>query len=219
MVQRAILTPLNDDVDIVNKLANDLFTLSDSPDGRKVLLSIDTIAEEAQSHAFPMEFLNTLKFSGMLPHRLDLQEGAPIILLRNLAQGLANGTRLILKKMHPSLLEATVATGPCQGDTVLLPRLTITPSDVDVWPFTLRRRQYPVRPAFAMSVKKSQGQTLGRVGMYLSKPVFAHGQLYVGASRCGHPDGVSVLVPGCNAQEEGRGLYTKNIVYKEVLLD
>jgi len=57
------------------------------------------------------------------------------------------------------------------------------------------------------------------VGLHLPKPVFAHGQLYVGASCCGHPDSVSVLFPGFNAKEEERGLFTKNIVYKEVLLD
>jgi ATP-dependent DNA helicase PIF1 len=42
-------------------------------------------------------------------------------------------------------------------------------------PFTLRRRQFPVRPAFAMTINKAQGQTLKMVGIFLPKPVFTHG--------------------------------------------
>eukprot|EP00775_Hariotina_reticulata_P003357 gene3357-biopygen5045 len=45
------------------------------------------------------------------------------------------------------------------GQVVCIPRLGITPPDTTM-PFTLRRLQFPVRPAFAMTVNKSQGQTL-----------------------------------------------------------
>jgi ATP-dependent exoDNAse (exonuclease V) alpha subunit len=45
------------------------------------------------------------------------------------------------------------------------------------------RHQFPVKPAFAMTINKSQGQTFEFVGVDLSKPVFSHGQLYVAFSR------------------------------------
>ena len=113
-----------------------------------------------------------------------------------------------------------MATGPLKGDTVYIPRLAITPSDTDTMPFTLRRRQFPVRCAFAMTVNKSQGQTLERDGVYLPNPVFSHGQLYVALSRCGSPDGVFILVPGCDAAANTPpGLYTSNVVYREVLMN
>jgi ATP-dependent DNA helicase PIF1 len=32
-------------------------------------------------------------------------------------------------------------------------------------PFTLRRRQFPIRLAYAMTINKSQGQTLRNVGL------------------------------------------------------
>src|SRR5690349_16157904 len=39
------------------------------------------------------------------------------------------------------------------------------------------RRQFPVKPAFAMTINKAQGQTLQLVGVYLPDTVFTHGQL------------------------------------------
>lgn len=56
-----------------------------------------------------------------------------------------------------------VVTGPFLGTKVLLPWLTITPSDVEDYPFTLKRRQFPVRPAYAMTINKAQGQTFEKV--------------------------------------------------------
>ena len=117
------------------------------------------------------------------------------------------------------MLEAVVATGPLKHNTVFLPRLSITPSDKDTVPFTLRRRQFPVKPAFAMSINKAQGQTLKAVGIYLRTDVFGHGQLYVALSRSGSFDGIFVMVPGENpATIAVRGAKVKNVVYKDVLL-
>jgi hypothetical protein len=35
----------------------------------------------------------------------------------------------------------------------------------------------------ALTINKAQGLTLTRVGLFLDKDVFAHGQMYVGMSR------------------------------------
>ncbi|KAK1345516.1 hypothetical protein QTO34_007974 [Cnephaeus nilssonii] len=43
--------------------------------------------------------------------------------------------------------------------------------------------KFPVMPAFGMTINKSQGQTVDRVGIFLPEPVFRHGQLYVAFSR------------------------------------
>jgi hypothetical protein len=87
-------------------------------------------------------------------------------------------------------------------------------------PSILRRRQFPVRPAFAMTINKAQGQTLKMVGIFLPKPVFTHGQLYVAMSRIGCPEGVKLLVTDGwkDAHEDApAGVYTRNVVYTKVL--
>ncbi len=40
-----------------------------------------------------------------------------------------------------------------------------------------------MRLAYAMTINKSQGQTLFHVGLHLADDVFSHGQLYVTFSR------------------------------------
>ena len=61
-----------------------------------------------------------------------------------------------------------------------------------------------------MTINKSQGQSMGTVGINLQYPVFPHGQFYVGVSRGTNWGRVYILL------KEGRK--TSNIVYKEVLL-
>nr|GEY55448.1 DNA helicase [Tanacetum cinerariifolium] len=50
---------------------------------------------------YPNEYMNSLKFAGLPPHRLELKVGVPIILLRNLnlTGGLCNGTRMIVTQL------------------------------------------------------------------------------------------------------------------------
>jgi len=83
-----------------------------------------------------------------------------VILLRNMSDSLAHGTRLIVVKLMQHIIDAEIATGPNKGRCVFSPRLNITPSDTERMPFTLRRRQFLLRPAFAMTINKAQGQTL-----------------------------------------------------------
>lgn len=166
--------------------------------------------EEGSAGTYPVEFLDSLDLPGVPPHQLHLQVGCPIISLRNLPNGVANGTRLIVVQLMERLIDAEVATGPMKGQRVLLSRLTTTPSNVENFPFTLKRGQFPVRMAFAMTINKSQGQTLHTVGVYVRQPVFTHV-----TGRTGDPDGLKICVPGVPLDED---MFTRNVVYREVLL-
>jgi len=106
------------------------------------------------------------------------------MLLRNLnpKMGLCNGTRLYVLECHRNMIRAEVLSECNRGDIVTIPRIILNPSDVNL-PFTLKRRQFPIIPAFSMTINKSQGQTFEHVGILLTEPVFSHGQLYVAMSR------------------------------------
>ena len=56
------------------------------------------------------------------------------------------------------------------------------------------RRQFPIRLAFGMTINKSQGQSLGRVGILLRAPVFGHGQLYTAFSRAQKRDCIKIHI-------------------------
>lgn len=182
---------------------------------RKVTyLSADSISDLSTSSMYPTEFLNTLCPSGLPPHKLTLCPNTPIILLRNLdpKRGLLNGTRLRVINLGTRIIEAEIKTGKCVGSIVFIPRITITPSDSGL-PFELRRRQFPIRPSFALTINKSQGQTLKFVGIDLKHHVFSHGQLYVALSRVGSFSQIKIL-PDKKIDDH---FYTTNIVYGGIL--
>ncbi len=149
----------------------------------------------------------------MPTHKLQLKEGQPIILLRNVdpQKGLCNGTRLICKKFYSKIIHAEIAVGAHKGQQVYITRMPLTPSDTDL-PFTFKRIQFPIRPAFAMTISKSQGQTLDFVGLWLNEPFFTHWQLYIALSRVSSPHNIKIALNNVNKT-------TRNIVYKQVLLN
>ena len=77
----------------------------------------------------------------------------------------------------------------------------------------MRRKQFPIKLAFAMTINKSQGQTLSRVGVFLETPCFNHGQLYVALSRVGDPSHLKVFV----RHERNFAPRTVNHVYEPVI--
>ncbi|CAF2100417.1 unnamed protein product [Brassica napus] len=116
------------------------------------------------------------------------------MMLHNLDQynGLCNGTRMVVSRLGHRVLEAELLTGTHVGYRVLIPRIQLSPTD-SIHPFTFRRRQYPIRLCYAMTINKSQGQSIKQVALYLSRPVFSHGQLYVALSRVTTPEGLKIL--------------------------
>ena len=112
------------------------------------------------------------------------------------------------------MLKATIATGDNKGRTVFLPRIKMQPADFDEYGFGWERLQFPVKLAFAITINKSQGQTLSRVSVWLHDSCFSHGQLYVAASRVGDPSNIQFAIKQVEGLPPNA---TKHIVFKELL--
>ena len=145
--------------------------LSMIPGDMKTYMSCDTLSNSNDGGVFsdmePPELSHSLKISGLPNHSLELKVGAPVILLRNLNQSirLCNGTRLVVTKMGDRVVQAKVISGSKVGEMVLIPGINLTSSNLP--DPQIRRRQFPLKLAFAMTINKGQVQTLNQVGVYL----------------------------------------------------
>ena len=219
LTNHAVLCPTNRTTSAVNDQV-----LQSLPGTEMTYLSADSVVQNPAStidevEAYPVEFLNTLCGSGIPPHRLTLKVGCPIILLRHIdpKRGLTNGTRLQVVAMHRHFIDAKVLTGKAVNERVFITAMPLTPSDTDL-PFAFRRKQIPINLAYAMTINKSQGQTFDRVGLYLDRPCFAHGQLYVRKSRVTSRHGLKIFIePGSQQGFHDSTVYTKNVVYTNLL--
>nr|GEZ11872.1 ATP-dependent DNA helicase PIF1-like [Tanacetum cinerariifolium] len=214
-IDKVILAPTHEEVDKVNARM-----MSELPGRETVCYSSDTITDidvdfNYNESLYSTEFLNSIRMSGIPNHKLALKIGASIMCLQNIDQrvGLCNGTRLQVLRLGIKNIEAKIISRGKVGDVCSIPRMKITLIDKKMH-FQLNRRQFPVSICFAMTINKSQGQTLSKVDLYLERPFFSHGQLYVAVSRVKSKKGLKVL---CCDKEGKYTNCTTNVVYREVL--
>ncbi|XP_024014490.1 uncharacterized protein LOC112088441 [Eutrema salsugineum] len=211
---RAILSPTNKDVDQIND-----YMLSLLPGELHTYLSADSIApndkDPSNKVTYPTEFLNGIKVSGLPKQCLKLKIGAPVMCLRNIDPkgGLCNSTRLIVTHLARHVIEGRIITGTDKvGDKVLIPRMFVTPPEPSFL-FRMRRRLFPVTLAFALTINKSQDQSLQNFGLFLPRPVFSHGQLYVALSKVKSRSGLKILITDKSGNVQKK---TTNVVYKDM---
>ncbi|XP_057291716.1 ATP-dependent DNA helicase pif1-like isoform X1 [Hydractinia symbiolongicarpus] len=212
-----ILTPTNEEALEINEQI-----LNQIPGDTHTYYSIDSVVSDDQEEIdlYPMEFINSLTPSGMPPHQLNVKVGCVVMLLRNLSlkDGLCNGTRLMVRNLRANVIDCEILTGIRRGDRVLIPRVSLCLNDTNL-PFQIKRTQFPLRLSYALTIKnRSQSQTFEKVGIYLRRPCFSHGQLYVAFSRARSFAAVKVKVVSTYQQGYvGNRCFTKNVVFPQVL--
>jgi hypothetical protein len=105
-----------------------------------------------------------------------------------------------IKFMHRKAIDCEVLTRTARNKRILIPRINFTYIGVPILPFNFQRTQFPIIPAFAMTINKCQKQTFEKIGILLRQPVFTHGQLYVAASRVRSFNGLRSYISEYNGQ-------------------
>jgi hypothetical protein len=114
---------------------------------------------------------------------------------------------MLVKEISQGYLKGIIMTGPFCGRQIMLPRVKLHHKGSLKSALSFYRYQFPVAPAYAMSINKSQGQTFSRVGVYLNTDVFSHGQLYVALLRVSNVENLLIVKPS-----ERKGVV--NVVHK-----
>ena len=208
---RCILAFHNDTINTLNAMI-----LEQLPGNLHIFHAVDTSDVNEADPDFaqlPAEYMQSLTSGGLPPSRLVLKVGAPVILLRNLypKEGLCNGTRMIVTRLGLRCIEGQILGGDLHGQCKLIPRILLSTAAGEL-PFILTRKQFPIKLCFAMTVNKSQGQTLGIVGLDLRTAAFTHGQLYVAMSRVTNVANLAILHPSVSP------IVTQNVVFPELLV-
>jgi hypothetical protein len=154
IISRAILSQRNDWVDMIN-----MKMISRFQGDEMMYHSFDSAVDDPHNY-YPSEFLNTLTPNGLPPYVLKLKIGCPVILLRNIdpAGGLCNGTRLVIRGFQRNTVDAEIMVEDHAGKRIFLPQIPLCPSDDEMFSFQFKRKQFPIRLSFAMTINKAQGR-------------------------------------------------------------
>lgn len=127
---------------------------------------------------------------------LMLKAGARVIMLKNdAAKRWVNGSLATITKVSDDSLYVEIDGKEHEVEPASWERITY---GYDAQKAELTKdvvgtfKQYPLRLAWALTIHKSQGQTLERVYVDLRRGLFAHGQAYVALSRCRSLEGLQL---------------------------
>ncbi|XP_058790186.1 uncharacterized protein LOC131663673 [Phymastichus coffea] len=184
MCKCAILSARNVDVDDINKQITNLL----NKDSERIYTAIDVVVNnngELDDLILP-EHLHNLNPTSLPPHELRLRQNCIIMLIRNIS----------------------INEGDKTNEVEFLNRITLYSENN--YPFSFKRRQFPIKLAFAMTINKAQGQTFNKTTVDLRRDVFNHGQLYVAMSRVRSWDSIKIYLGNYVQLRK-----VKNLVYNE----
>ncbi len=173
--------------------------------------AFDDLRQCRSPDEYPPEYISSINVHGAPPARLEFKPGAKYVIIRNIDKHICNGVLAVGLIFTRFLCTMRLLSGPGAGLIVKIPRCTFhVTSENSGLPFDFCRRQFPLTPAYCVTVHRSQGQTLDNIGIIADTDPFAHGMLYVALSRVGSWNNVIFYSP----REES---FIKNKVCKQLV--
>lgn len=159
----------------------------------KALPTPSVIFKGVIENDFPMHSLPT-------DLNLELKTGAQVVFIKNDPERRwVNGTVAVIETCLPDCI--TVRTEDGEEHIVEIERWnnvkyqynekTHQVDEIELGSFM----QYPLKPAWALTIHKSQGLTFNKVIIDIGRGAFAGGQTYVALSRCRSLDGITLINP------------------------
>jgi hypothetical protein len=175
-----ILTLTLDDADVINDIC-----IQTVVGCERQAYAADTFLNCRHPDMYPKEIISAMRMPGAPPGCLRLKLGARYMIIKNMMKSVFNGVRCQLVAFAGSkCVFVKIISGPGSGTTILLPSCVfIVSAEQSGLPFNIRRRQLPLILSYAVTVHKAQGQTLTKVGLFITTSMFTHGQLYTALSR------------------------------------
>ena len=149
-------------------------------------------------------------------HMTCNQIGALVMFIRNINfdSGLGNGKKRVVRGLSAKIVDVEVIA---QGFPIVkIPRICFE-TQVGHEGITFHRHQFSLRLCYAMTINKSQGQTLHKVNLDLRDDVFTHGQLYVALSRTTSRENILCLVKTNRLRDNAP--HVANVVFREFIFD
>ena len=112
----------------------------------------------------------------------------------NLGEGLVNGQKCVVLEVSPNSRVIQIQLLSSLRSMVLVLRVNFH-AQVGRQGIKFSRVQFPLLLAYSLTIHKSQGQALSRVGLDLRHDIFAHGRLYVALSRIKNSHSIMCLLP------------------------
>jgi ATP-dependent DNA helicase PIF1 len=190
------------------------------------LLSKDIFDETDDPHAYlkamvTEDVMNKYDDPGASPpHELHQKLHDICILMRAVSKAdkLATNTRVRITGLSENIVRvSTLDLDVAVRRTASLPRFVFKIKLPYGKSYYITRRQFPLRLAYSLSMNRSQGQTLDRVVVDLTKHCFMHGHLNVAMSRIRDAKKIAVYVSEGDYDDANKMVVTSNVVYPEIL--
>lgn len=196
-----------------------------NPNELHVLSSIDSFCDVDDPHGYLRDMIDetvlnrfSIDESQAPPHELKLKVDDIAILTRSVCKRLkfTTNTRVRIVSITKNIVRVQTL-GEDKVSAVNLPRFYFKVKLPWGKSYTLTRRQFPLRLAYALSINRSQGQTLVKALFDVTVPPFAHGHLNVVMSRIRLASNIGFFGLEEQYDKESSMVQTTNIVYDELL--